>query len=72
MPILLVSEQESVANTDVLLKRLVEVMKRFRAEFDETLKALWPRFDYLLRTSKNPRKSVKLSIVVSGLFPKMM
>jgi hypothetical protein len=56
MPLLLVKEQESVANTDVLLKRLVEVMKRFRAEFDETLNALWPRFDYLLRTSKKSKK----------------
>jgi len=56
MPLLLVKEQESVANTDVLLKRLVEVMKRFRAEFDETLKALWPRFDYLLRTSTKSKK----------------
>ena len=26
-------------------------MKRFRAEFDEALKALWPRFDYLQRTA---------------------
>ena len=56
MPLLLVKEQESVANTNILLKRLVEVMKRFRAEFDLTLKTLWPRFDYLLRTSKNSKK----------------
>ena len=56
MPLLLVKEQESVANTSVLVKRLVEVMKRFRAEFDETLNALWPRFDYLLRTSKKSKK----------------
>ena len=56
MPLLLVKEQESVPQTQLLVKRLVEVMKRFRAEFDETLKALWPRFDYLLRTSKNSKK----------------
>lgn len=56
MPVLLVKEQESVPQTHLLLKRLEEVMKRFRAEFDETLKALWPRFDYLLRTSTKSKK----------------
>ena len=56
MPLLLVKEQESIPQTDVLLKRLVEVMKRFRAEFDLTLNTLWPRFDYLLRTSKKSKK----------------
>ena len=31
-------------------------MKRFSAEFDETLKTLWPHFDYEKRTSTNSKK----------------
>jgi hypothetical protein len=38
-------------NKDVFEKQLEDVMKRFMGEFDEALKALWPPFDYLKRTS---------------------
>ena len=45
-------------------------MKRFRAEFDEALKALWPCFDYLLRTSTVSEAIRKNEVNAFKILPK--